>query len=529
MPPVRQVRPVLLPGSALNAASTWLEGARTGALEVAARGRDTSWYARGWLPSVEAEQAGGDRWRADRPPPDPRGDSTPGRRGWRAAPLAPLTDGALEAHDARRRVVRVLRRAGYLARRWAVEEGRLLEGPCAGRAAVDPWRLAADLDQCGARWGVGVHLGGGAAAAPLSCQRRHVCPVCAGRAARQRAEAARAALRPHLDTGREVALATFTQRDLEGETLEAAADRFRAAVKRMKKGARWKFVVDGAVIGFEVTRGRTGRRWHYHAHAVVLLRSGVEQAAARADIGRAWREASAWASARAGLEGYGWNPRAGGCSVARTGRVRSWAGGWWRPLDTLDSVKQACKYATPLTELERPEDVAEFVIHAKGRRWNEGAGCLRGYMAAAAEADDAAADDAAAPAAAAAAELGPRLTLWGPGQAPALDSIAPGYGWRSSGRRPRAEAGAPVLLVLARRYRDSAEAWAVLDGLGVRSASPKGPAWQVERHVLAAMLGASAPGPAVERGALRLPKRGPALEEVALGGGGPSCARHFSH
>jgi len=519
VPPVRQGA-VFLPGAALNASATWLEGGRTGALEVAVRGRDTSWYASGWLPSVEVEQAGGDRWRADRPPPDPRADSSPGRRGWRAGPLSPLTDGALEAHDARRRVVRVLRRAGYIARRWAVEEGRLLEGPAAGRPAVDPWRLAADLDQCGARWGVGVHLGGAAAAAPLSCQRRHVCPVCAGRAARQRAEAARAALRPYIATGREVALATFTQRDHAKDSLEAASARFRSAFKRLKRSSQWRSSVEGAIVGFEVTRGRTGKTWHYHAHAVVLLRSGVDQTSGRADLGRAWRAASAWAAERAGRPGYGWAPQAGGCNVARTGRVRSWAGGWWRPLDTLDSVKQACKYATPLAELQRPADVAEFVTHAKGRRWNEGAGVLRSYMAAAAEADDAAADDAAAPAAAAAAELGPRLTTWGPGQAPSLDSIAPGYGWRSSGRRARAEAGAPVLLVLARRYRDSAEAWAVLDGLGVRAPSPKGPAWAVERPVLAAMLGAAAPGPKVERGALKLPKTGPAARGLPPRGPG---------
>lgn len=495
-------------GAPLNAAAApgWLDGARVGELAAVRRRADVGWYASGWLPTVDTEQSGGDRWRADRPGPDPRGDSSPGRRGWRASPISPLTPGALEAHDARRRVVRVLRRAGYHARRWPVVDGRFAGGPAAGRPAVDPWRLAQDLDQCAARWAVGVHLSGAAAAAPLACQRRHVCPVCAARAGRQRAAAARAAVGPMLEGGAAVALVTLTQRDHHEDTLEQAAARFRAAVKRLKRSDRWRHTVDGAVIGYEVTRGRTGKTWHYHAHMVVVCRPGVDQAAARQALGRAWVEASEWAARRAGRPGYGWAPRAGGCRVARTGAVLSWAGPWWRPMADLDAVKQATKYATPLTELQRPADMAEFCAHSKGRRWNEGAGSLRGYMAAATVEDEAAAEDAAEAARPAADELGPRLTLWGPGLAPALDLVAPRYGWRSAGRRPAAEPGAPVILTLARRWAEDPAAVAVLDGLGERVTGRRGPAWAVDRSVLAAMLGRADSGPPVDRGALALPK-----------------------
>jgi hypothetical protein len=173
-------------------------------------------------------------------------------------------------------------------------------------------------------------------------------------------------------------------------------------------------------------------------------------------------------------------------------------------MSDLDAVKQATKYATPMVELQRPADLAEFVAHSRGRRWNEGSGVLRGYMAAAAAEDDAAADDAAEAARPEVAELGPRLTLWGP-LAPALDLVAPGYGWRSAGRRPRPEAGAPVLLRLAARWAQHEEALAVLDGLGERVTGPRGLGWAVDRAVLACMLGRAAEGPDVARGALRLP------------------------
>ena len=424
----------------MNAATRWVDGARAGRAENARRPQDRSWWAAGWAASIAEEAAGLDtRWRAERPPTDPRGDASPGRRGWRSGPLRPLSADWMTRHDERRRVVRLLRRAGYPARRAPVDlaAGVFARGSAvAGLRAADPWALARDLDQCGASWGVAIHENG-AAAAPFSCNRRALCPVCAAAWAAKRAAAARAAIGPHVENGDAVALMTCTQRDIDGESLQAAAGRLRDGLRRLRRSRQWRRGVLGAIIGHEVTSRAGGRRWHPHAHVVVVGVPGIDPAVLRADLGRAWVRASEQAAAAAGRAGCGWAPRAGGCRVAKTGRVLSWSGGWFRPMDDLQAVKQACKYATPINEINEPAALFEFCAYQRGRRWAEGVGSLRGYMAEAV-------DEAEPEAEAAADALGPRLTQWGPGRAPSLGAVAPRWGLHEA---PADDDGPPVALV----------------------------------------------------------------------------------
>ena len=447
----------------MNASPRWVDGARSGSWATAAGPSWHTWAAAGWVPTM-ADEVEGIGWRRlAAAPPDPKGDASPGRRGWRSGPLAPLSAELMQRHDERRRVVRRLRRAGYPARREAVTEGRFTTGAVSGLKACDPWSLARDLDQCQAALGVALHENG-ASAAPFACNRRALCPVCAHRWGAQRAAAARAALAAPLAEGRGLALMTLTQRDRDGEPLQAAAGRLRAALRGLRKSREWRHVVEGALVGHEVTSRAAGRRWHPHAHVIVVVREGVNAEAARADLGRAWRRVSAAAAAAAGLDGYGWAPAAGGCRVAKTGRVRAWAGGWWRAMTDLEAVKQATKYATPIVEIDDPRALFEFCAYAAGRRWSEGLGSLRGYMAAAL--DDDSADEGAT--LDARADLGPRITQWGPGRAPALAAVAPQWGRHEAAEAVEQDGPALVAMRPTRAAAACAATLARLVALAVR-------------------------------------------------------------
>ena len=479
-------------------ARAWAQGARRGGWAHAVVRGPREW-APGWL-------------RSEACPVDPGRDCSPGRRGWRAADGRPLAPGLVEGHRRRVQVVQTLRRAGYLVRhRWARTDGEApvyTEGPAVGLPAVDPWAEARHLGTCGARWLVSLRVTGGAvapAAAPLPCGRAHLCPVCAARRSAENAAALRTtAAAVAGDEPR--ALVTLTHRDAPGESLKAAAVRWRAAWAALRRSAEWQHAVcggkrntpaGGAFLGHEVTRNERANTWHYHGHAVIILRPGVPEADARAGLGRAWRRATEWAATEAGRPGYGWRPGSGRCGVApvehhapdlaamtvrelrrlcggrasgeRWGwpvraasrqsadelraaladawalhvrteaeRVWTWAPqdgrGWWQTITSADQLYQATKYPTPSARLA-PLALAEWLANARGRRWHEGYGCLRGVHARAAEL---APDDQS--------EV---ITDTAPRWAPDLDELAPDAGWLDEAPAVAVQAEAPPSVVWA--------------------------------------------------------------------------------
>lgn len=438
-----------------QAGARWRGGARSGGVGGAGPAGANP-HAREWA-------EGWDRFRSC--PRDPKADPTPGARGYWRTPrgVGPSAE-AQAAHDRRRQIVRILRRAGYEARKWPVgpigADGwqRYEGGPAEGRRAVDPWELARDLHRCEANWAANLAIGKRGARVvpvPIACHRLHLCPVCAGRRSAALADALRARIagieRPDSWSGR--ALITLTQRADPAETLAQASERLRRAVRRLEKTEQWKTAVLGSFIGYEVTY-REGRGWHAHAH-VVIVSQRERMATIRGDIGRMWREITDKVK-----PGYGWEPAAGGCGIwpakprkaglkvkelralcagwmpranfakradleqaiaerdARWPRVRSWDGPWFRVLDTDREVFQACKYPSPAICLSAVA-LAEFVAFAHGRRFHEGSGELRGIMKDAKQIEQSTEEGA---------EEGEQIvSLCGP-HAPALDAIAPGLG-----------------------------------------------------------------------------------------------------
>lgn len=439
--------------------SRWAAGKKTGVGGSKPAGALVRLWAPGWDQNRSC-------------PKDPKQDPTPGARGyWRSPDGIGYSEAAKGAHDRRRQVLRTLRKSGYIARRWAIEaEGspesgrtvaagvaRYVDGPAAGLRVVDPWEVARDLARCEAGWGAALAIGpGGPRCIPVAmrCNRLHVCPRCASLRSASLAEALRNRItnlsRPQAWSGK--VLATFTQRADPLESLPEASARIRASIGRMTRNKAWKKWVAGSFFGYEVTY-KKGRGWHAHVHAILILH-GEDQGKIRADIGRAWREAS-----NHQRPGWGWEPAAGGCRVlapvprdytehsvsqlrklarglapglARSKRaellelldardverwrVRSWDGGWWRTLAHEADVYQACKYPTPCVDLG-PEELAVFLAFARGRRFHEGRGCLRGLMTDAMEAEDQQGT-----------EEGEQLvSLCGP-HLPPIDAIAPGIG-----------------------------------------------------------------------------------------------------
>lgn len=212
-------------------------------------------------------------------------------------------------HQDRIRVIRNLRRAGYVQRhRWSrrfrgvrrygpheVDSFVYLEGPAQGLEAVDCWKVARKVAACCERWfdDLRAHLpesglqGVQVVARPRRCGLVHHCPVCAHEQSKKIAEALRVVIgwawekRPALL----VALVTWTHRDEPGESLGDALGRWRSAWSKMttgRPGRRWAALVDGAYYGLEVTRRwpgkddgrkrpRRGAWWHVHGHGLVII------------------------------------------------------------------------------------------------------------------------------------------------------------------------------------------------------------------------------------------------------------------
>jgi len=369
-----------------------------------------------------------------------------------------------ELHTDRAGVVEVLRRAGYIQRhRWErIEKGTRKHGkavvtdwrypedggPVAGLPAIDAWKVARKLSACSAEWRVNLRQRADstltAVALPAACGLGHLCPVCAAGKASQRARALRSVLEHlHAEAPAGLALVTLTQQARKGESLSAAQGRLRAALDRLLKGRpgqRLRRLLAGWWVGLEVTRNAETGWWHAHAHMVARLHPEMSHATARPEVAALWVQASEGAAAAAGQPGAGWSPCAGGV-VADDPTM---AGGWWREIDptAAQEVYQACKYPTPITELQ-PAEMAEFLAVAHGRRWHYGGGCLQRVSALAAELDEnggAWVGEEVAPARGdvdgddghARIDLGASVSSMAPREAPRLDDVAPGYGYPGS-------------------------------------------------------------------------------------------------
>jgi len=324
--------------------------------------RDGNW-PRFWTRAEDGQGHGREDWRDgwsvdDICPPDPKGDPTPSGRGWREVGLVEGDATWRKAHNKRRTALRLLRRAGYVARyRWPrqvvgkrqiadnlLDDIRYTEGPAEGCQAVDPWEVAQKLRTCGGFWLMQARyrsaptIEGHFVALPIPalCGQAAVCPVCATLKGRALGRALQAVALDD-DLGRDVALVTLTHRASRGESLADALERFRGAWRRMTRGRpgrRFKQVIDAWYYGIEATRGdgasstSQGPHWHLHAHVLVRIRPYyvdkvrdgdrwievvVDNTVADAQrmIGELWVNATRAEAVERDLKRLGWDPLAG--------------------------------------------------------------------------------------------------------------------------------------------------------------------------------------------------------------------------
>ena len=395
-------------------------------------------------------------WRRDQrcTAPDPKSDASPGRNGWRSSPVLEGQAWWLEANEARRRAVRALRFAGYFARRnygrkesgWRQHGDHLVpswtytEGPVDGLEAVDPWQRAQQLHDCSGSWTVQARARATAWGSPdllalpipRACNQKHVCPVCAARSSRALAREIRAAISAK-ERPAALALVTLTHKADEAESLADALARWRRAWDLMTKGragTRFGRFIAGYYYGLEVTY-RPGRGWHLHCHMVAELLEGVTVDQARRYIGQEWRRCT-----EAARPSWGWDPLAG-CWEKASGeeasavraRIRSgdYSGPWWREIDPADlsAVYQACKYPTPVVDLNPPQ-LVEFLAATHGRIWHRGG---LGWRSIRREGQAAIAEELAAEVEEAArVDLGRAICSMAPGHSPDLDHVLKGRG-----------------------------------------------------------------------------------------------------
>lgn len=489
--------------------------------------RNATDWPTSWTAGADGFGLARQRWRAGwdrsrRPPPDPKLCATPGQRGdgWREVGLLAEDHRWREAHEKRRKALRLARKAGYFARRkWArsrvgvrqvgchvVDDWRYTEGPAEGAQAVDPWSVADKLRGCGAQWYVQPRFRAGpdplACLVPLPlprmCGQVHACPVCAQLRSRSLAKAVRSVVSAD-SNGRAVVFLTLTHRARADESLADAMERWRDGWQRMTRGRpgrRWKAAVDAYYYGIEVTRGEgssadnPGPWWHLHAHLLVLLADGEDAESFGRHVGPAWGAATAGAAEEAGRPGAGWDhlagcqrysedpipgwtrrPRAGRSAWEEpAGEVRArvaagdWSGPWLQSVDLSDpqlpDVYQAVKYVTPVASLH-PEPLAEFLATAHGRRWHQGGGEWRGVVK---RAGELAAELSASADPDDRVDLGIGIARVAPGEVPDLDDVSPGLGLAHGSPEPPSPtfrfrlAGSPD----AEQYA----AWTALVGLG---------------------------------------------------------------
>jgi hypothetical protein len=96
-----------------------------------------------------------------------------------------------------------------------------------------------------------------------SCRHR-LCPHCSKRRSWSCARSIEH-LGKEMDSPRFITLTLRTQSDTLAESLE----RLRSGWKRLRQTKLWKSKCEGGVYSLEVTRGRSGDRWHPHLHILV--------------------------------------------------------------------------------------------------------------------------------------------------------------------------------------------------------------------------------------------------------------------
>jgi len=164
---------------------------------------------------------------------------------------------------------------------------------------------------------------------------------------------------------------------------------------------------------------------------VAELLEGVTVDQARRYIGQEWQRCT-----EAARPSWGWDPLAG-CWEKASGeeasavraRIRSgdYSGPWWREIDPADlsAVYQACKYPTPVVDLNPPQ-LVEFLAATHGRIWHRGG---LGWRSIRREGQAAIAEELAAEVEEAArVDLGRAICSMAPGHSPDLDHVLKGRG-----------------------------------------------------------------------------------------------------
>lgn len=328
---------------------------------------------------------------------------------------------------AKRQVQRTARKAGYIARHWPKnEKNRYTGGPAEGLHAVDPWIVSEKLGECSKNWESPLwhHQDRGVTVKPIArmCHQGHVCPICASQESGHRSEVVTRAIMEALreDPSLKIAHVTLTQRNKQGETLQAAMQRFRRSwdlISKGRPGRALRSFVAGWYSGDEVTLTWAGKAkrakqperqastwWHYHRHMIVLYRPGAQEW-----ILDQWLRATG----RVDIDGRG-----------RADVAAYKNGKWWREIprdldapDLQSEIHQAVKYAAVAATFPSVR-LAEYLAVAYRRRWHGAGGVLYGVMG------QIAADLRMEK------ELrdGKMISRPGP-RAPRLDQVAPDWGW----------------------------------------------------------------------------------------------------
>lgn len=150
---------------------------------------------------------------------------------------------------------------------------------------------------CGSSRAVAVDILTGDEGSPFfagieTCGSVWVCPVCAGKIMRKRAEEITTAINMHEDAGGQVYMLTLTAPHLMHERCEDLLDTVRNSWRKMQAGAPWKrikeaFGIEHTIRALETKHGRHG--WHNHLHLLLFTTGPAEIEALK------WRLFERWA------------------------------------------------------------------------------------------------------------------------------------------------------------------------------------------------------------------------------------------
>lgn len=175
---------------------------------------------------------------------------------------------------------------------------------------------------CGLPLAAGVTLAlaqdGSRSASPLArCRNPWTCPVCAAALTELRLTAVQPQAEALRQSGHAAISLTLTLRFPEGA--QSLADRrstFTAALAGLLRRRGWSRWVAEYVVGLDVELRPQGGP-HLHAHALLLLRPGSDQAQARRAIVDSWQDAAQAAGGWANAGSQAWSPLDSAVDVAR--------------------------------------------------------------------------------------------------------------------------------------------------------------------------------------------------------------------